>query len=378
MSDPGSDQPVPEPDRRPLLQRLGDRPVPTALAGIVLATALGVAAATALRDDDGGDLVAPLPATPSTSPSRSAPPPAPSASPSPSPTPSPTPSPSAPPVVWPDPSCGRDVATEAVCRFVLALQTGELEGLTDGEQALARVETDLPDAPFAVSSCELEGDVTVLCEVRFPDPERIAAGFRLVPANGEYDAETGQVVVSPGERLRYEVVEAVGMRRDAPATPAPPPPATPSSAAPSPTPAAARGLVLGGDDLGVTRVGASYREAVRAVARVLGPATEDPSGSTACVGAGQLEVEWPRFRLAVTGDRISGWTTDDPRLRTPSGVAVGSTVAQLRRTYGDRLRLYEASPDAGPGFTVEGVELGGDLDPSGRVTRLWNRACSPP
>lgn len=372
MSDSGPVEPVPEPepDRRPLLQRLGDRPVPTALAGLVLAGALTAAAVTALRDDDGRDLAAPAPATPS--PSRSALPL------TPSPTPSPTPpapsSPSASPVAWPDPSCEDDVAAEAVCRFVLALQTGELDGLTEGEQALARVETDLPDAAFAVSSCELEGDVTVLCEVRFADPEQIAAGFRLVPANGEYDAETGQVVVAPGEQLRYEVVEAVGMRRDAPA--APPAPA-PSSAAPSPSPAAA-GLVLGGDELGVTRVGAPYREAVRAVARVLGPASADPSDSTACVGAGQLEVEWPRFRLAVTDDRVSGWITDDPRLRTPSGVAVGATVDELRRTYGDRLRLYEANPDAGPGFTVEGVELGGDLGPSGRVTRLWNRACSPP
>ena len=377
MSDPGPYEavPEPEPDRRPLLQRLGDRPVPTALAGIVLVAALGVAAATALQDDD-DDLAAPAPVVPSASPSPSppsSPPPSPTASPTPSPSPTPTPS----PVAWPDPSCARDVATEAVCRFVLALQTGELEGLTDGEQELAGVETDLPDAAFAVSSCELQGDVTVLCEVRFDDPEQIAAGFRLVPANGDVDAETGQVVVAPGEQLRYEVVEAVGMRRDAPVTPPPPRPASPS-AAPSPTGPALAGLVLGGDDLGVTRVGAPYREAVRAVARVLGPPRGNPASSTACIGAEQLEVEWPGFRLAVSDERVSGWTADDPRLRTPSGVGVGATVDELRRTYGDRVRLYEATPDAGPGFAVEGVELGGELGPSGRVTRLWNRVCSPP
>ena len=378
MTHPGAPDPVPEPepepDRRPFLQRLGDRPVPTAIAGVLLAAALGVAAATALQDDD--DLAAAPLVVPTASPSPS---PTPSPSPPLSATPSPTlsPSPAAPPspVAWPDPSCGLDVATEAVCRFVLALQTGELEGLTDGERELASVETDLPDADFAVSSCELEGDVTVLCEVRFDDPEQIAAGFRLVPANGELDAESGQVIVAPGEQLRYEVVEAVGMRRDSPAPAAPPDPASPTAA---PSPAAAGALVLSGDDLGVTRVGAPYQDAVRAVARVLGPPRAIPASSTACIGAEQLEVEWPGFRLAVSDDRVSGWTADDPRLRTPSGVAVGTTVAELRRTYGDRLRLFEPTPDAGPGFAVEGVELGGELGPSGRVTRLWNRACSPP
>ena len=44
-------------------------------------------------------------------------------------------------------------------------------------------------------------------------------------------------------------------------------------------------------------------------------------------------------------------------------------------------REYDANPDGGPGFTVTGVELGGELTGPGgddRVTRFYNRACSPP
>lgn len=355
----------------PLLRRLADHPVPTVLGAVVLAVALGVGAAQ--LDDDAPAQVAALP---SASPTGSAPPsaspsPSPVASPSASPEPSPPPSPVARPEL--DASCREDAASEAVCRFVLALQTGELDGLTDGERALAQEDTDLPDGPFSVIACDLEGDVTVLCEVQFSDPERIAAGFRLVPANGDYDPATGDLVVRPGERLRYEVVEAVGLRRDAPRTPAPPSPSGPTAAP------VTGGLVLGGDELGVTQVGAPYREAVRAVSQVLGPPVADPSAGSACVGAEQLEVEWPRFRLAVSGDRVSGWSSSDPALRTPSGVGVGSTLAELQRVYGERLQRFEATPDSGAGlFGVEGVALGGDLDGSGRVTRLWNGACSPP
>ncbi len=155
-------------------------------------------------------------------------------------------------------------------------------------------------------------------------------------------------------------------------------PAVPS---PSSSPTERAVLQLGGDDLGVTRVGAPDAEAVRAVSAVLGPPVADPAPTTACVGAGDREVEWADFRLAITDGRVSGWSSTDGRLGTPSGVTIGTTVTELREVYGDRLELYDASPDSGPGFAVRGVELGGSLTgPTGddRVAAFFNRACSPP
>ena len=140
-------------------------------------------------------------------------------------------------------------------------------------------------------------------------------------------------------------------------------------------------LVLGGDDLGATRVGAPYAEAVRALTAVLGPPVADPSPTSACVGAGDREVEWPEFRLAVTDGLVSGWSSTDGALETPSGVGIGTTVTEMQEVYGDRLELYDANPDSGPGFAVTGVELGGSLTGPGgddRVTGFFNRACSPP
>ena len=161
-----------------------------------------------------------------------------------------------------------------------------------------------------------------------------------------------------------------------PAVPSPPPSATPSASAAAPAE-----LVLNGDDLGVTRVGAPYADAVRAVTAVLGPPLADPSPTSSCVGAGDREVEWAEFRLAVTDDRVSGWSSTDGALETPSGVGIGTTVTELQEVYADRLQLYDANPDSGPGFTVTGVELGGALTGPGaddRVTAFFNRACSPP
>ena len=406
--------PGPEPDpvaaplpeaapRSPLLQWLTAHPVPSIAAGVALAIGVGVGGAALLT---GGDDPAPGSALPSSSSTAS-----PSASPSPSaPAPSSAPSPSAAPspAVVPalDASCRQEAVTVAVCRFVSAALTGDLTGLTEGERALAQQDTDLPDAAFSVASCDLEGDVTVLCEVRFDDPERVAAGFRLQPSNGELDAATGQVVVDAGETLAYEVVELVGLRRgdgtgggtDGGAA-APDDGgsgggdggagdgtgggagdgAAPPTASPTPAPAAA--LVLGGDDLGVTRVGAPDDDAVAAVSRVLGPPVADPAPATSCVGAGEREVEWRGFRLAVTDGRVSGWLSSDRRLRTPSGLRLGSTVADLRRVLGDAVQVHEANPDSGPGFTVDGVALGGGLTGTGTdgaVTAFWSGACAPP
>ena len=161
------------------------------------------------------------------------------------------------------------------------------------------------------------------------------------------------------------------------------PSSAPSSAAPAPSvsPAAPAVLRLDGDDLGVTRVRAPYADAVRALTAVLGPPVADPATTSACVGAGDREVEWADFRLAVSDGLVSGWQSSDVRLSTPSGVGIGTTVTEMQEVYGDRLELYDATPDSGPGFTVQGVQLGGALTGPGgddRVTVFFNRACSPP
>ena len=368
----------------PLVPRSGAaafarHPATLVVGGVALAFALGAGGGLLFGDDE-----------PRTLPTRTVTP-----SPSPEPSPSTTaPSPAAPPspsrttAAVLDPSCTAGAPETAVCRFVLALQTGDLSGLTDDERALAEPANDLPDAPFAVTSCELEGDVTVLCEVQFADPERIAAGFRLQPSNGEPDPATGQIVVEPGQTLAYGVVETVGMRRDGggpgegepepepkpepePTTAAPPPPAAP------PTPPE---LVLGGESLGVTEIGAPADEAVRAISRVLGPPARDPATTVTCIPA-EREVEWGAFRLAVADDRVIGWLSRDRRLRTPSGFGIGTTVAEMRRVLGDDLEVYEANPDNGPAFAVEGVDLGGNLTgtgPSDRVEAFTTSACSGP
>jgi hypothetical protein len=165
-----------------------------------------------------------------------------------------------------------------------------------------------------------------------------------------------------------------------PSTTAPAPPTAAPTPSASPVPAAA-GLQLNGDDLGVTRVGAPSADAVRALTAVLGPPVADPAPETACVGAGDKEVEWAEFRLAVSDGVVSGWLSRDPELTTPSGIGIGTTVTEMQEVYGDRLELFDANPDSGPSFTVGGVELSGGLTGQGgddRVTAFWNRACSPP
>ena len=190
---------------------------------------------------------------------------------------------------------------------------------------------------------------------------------------------------APSTSVTPSAVEASPSAEPSAVAPVVPSPSVTAASA-SPTPSAstappAGGLQLNGDDLGVTSVGAADADAVRALTAVLGPPVADPAPATACVGAGDREVEWADFRLAVTDGRVSGWTSTDGRFRTPSGIGIGTTVTEMREVYGDRLELYDANPDSGPGFAVTGVELGGDLTGPGgddRVTRFYNRACSPP
>ena len=138
---------------------------------------------------------------------------------------------------------------------------------------------------------------------------------------------------------------------------------------------------LRGADLGATAVGAGRDEAVAAVSASLGEPTDDPALTVDCVEAVE-EVVWGDFRLAFDGrDRLVGWSSRSTALTTPSGVTVGTTVARLREVYGDRLRLSPSDTEAGNTYTVEGVDMLGQLDevgPDGRVTGLRHGACSGP
>jgi len=174
-----------------------------------------------------------------------------------------------------------------------------------------------------------------------------------------------------------------GAGGDATTTSAPGPGATPTPGAaspptPPPTPPPVPGrLLLGGNDLGVTRVGAPSREAVAAVAGALGRPLGDPASDSACIGA-EEETSWAGFRLASSGGKVSGWRSTSPALSTPAGIAVGATVAALRQAYGAALQVR---PVAEPGdLPVFGDRrrprrLPHRNGPADTVTSIFNGTC---
>lgn len=88
-------------------------------------------------------------------------------------------------------------------------------------------------------------------------------------------------------------------------------------------------------------------------------------------GAGPLTfAAWPTgLTLVFQGDRFVGWTVDKPGLKTPDGIGVGSTRAELVKA---RSRTKVAQSTLGTEFTAGGV--GGLLDgqgPDAKVTNLW-------
>jgi hypothetical protein len=111
-----------------------------------------------------------------------------------------------------DPACSGGASggefEAAACEFAWAVQSGDLTTLGPEERAAARAADDLPAGAWTVESCDLVGDITVLCELAFP-AEQTYAGLYLQPANGEYDGQGG-VDVPPGEELRAAVVEYAG------------------------------------------------------------------------------------------------------------------------------------------------------------------------
>lgn len=112
-----------------------------------------------------------------------------------------------------DETCDEGAVNEGVCRFVAAVQSGDNSLLSQQERELAATVTDLPSRTWYIAGCELVGDVSAECQVTFDAtataPEPTSAGFQLGPVNGEY--RDGEIILPPGEELRYEVSEYVGL-----------------------------------------------------------------------------------------------------------------------------------------------------------------------
>ena len=201
----------------------------------------------------------------------------------------------------------------------------------------------------------------VLERSRDRQPEEEAAG-------GSTTIETGPVTTVASTAPVPSTTASVGSSTGVPALPDP--------STPPPKPAQLR---LGGDDLGVTRVGAPSKEAVAAVTASLGRPLADPATDSACIGA-QEETAWTGFRLGMTGGKVSGWRSTSTSLSTPAGATVGSTLAALRTACGVAFTLRPAAePGEAPVFLVKGTSLGGTLagpDPTDAVTSLFSGTCS--
>lgn len=161
-------------------------------------------------------------------------------------------------------------------------------------------------------------------------------------------------------------------------SPSPSRAASPATGNPTPSRTTAEGrLELRGDDLGVTRVGAPKREAVAAVSSVLG--VGDTSATARDCIDSYSSAAWKDLVLSFDrSGRLNGWQVDTPRVATPAGVRVGTTVATLRRVYGRQVTFFPADSDNSPSYEVRGVDITGYLSSeaaTGRVTSLVNGAC---
>lgn len=82
-----------------------------------------------------------------------------------------------------DSECQSDSVTVALCRFVVAATARNLASLREREREPATRAAELPKRRWSITSCELEGDITVLCEIEYEgtpnNREPTSAGFYL-------------------------------------------------------------------------------------------------------------------------------------------------------------------------------------------------------
>ena len=143
-------------------------------------------------------------------------------------------------------------------------------------------------------------------------------------------------------------------------------------------------VVLRGDGLGAHRFGDNVDEVIAGLTLRWGPPNQDSGWVRAgdspfgvCPGDEVRGVEWTGFQVLFSGGptpfgpagrrHFFTWVylapgTDEaprpdpggnrPPLRTEAGISVGATVAELQRSYGDKLELFDAPEGGGPFFGV--------------------------
>lgn len=127
-------------------------------------------------------------------------------------------------------------------------------------------------------------------------------------------------------------------------------------------------IVLGPLGLGVVDFGVEAATALAALEARLGPPVDDRPLGSCPSGEVDRVVQFAELSVLVdvAGDteRFVAWdlgapSTGRPRLTTADGIGIGTSLAELRSVYGDRLRLARDDP-FGPAFEVE-------VDPPGRL-----------
>lgn len=126
------------------------------------------------------------------------------------------------------------------------------------------------------------------------------------------------------------------------------------------------GVVLRPDGLGVVDFGDEAGAVLARLTGLLGPPGDDRPLASCPSGAADRLVQFSELGVLLAGppgsQRLVAWDIGPasgafPELTTAEGVGVGSTVAELRAAYGDRLEI--SGDDAfGPSFDVRAAPPG--------------------
>lgn len=120
-------------------------------------------------------------------------------------------------------------------------------------------------------------------------------------------------------------------------------------------------VALEPDGLGVVAFGDEASDVLATLSALLGPTTDD--GPLPACPSGELDrqVQFAELSVLVATfdgmERFVAWDLGPPsgalpRLATAEGITVGSTLAQLRAAYGNRLQLLGDDP-FGPAFEID-------------------------
>lgn len=131
----------------------------------------------------------------------------------------------------------------------------------------------------------------------------------------------------------------------------------PSVSAPAATTAPAPAeVVLAPDGLGIAAFGDPAPAVLAGLAGVLGPPVDDRPLASCPTGEADRLVQFSELAVLLGGGRFVAWDVGLasgalPPLATAEGIGVGSSLAELRAAYGERLRLDPEDP-FGPGFEI--------------------------